>query len=260
MSRFVSSRPPDDSVKWQRSNYHGETVSLWEGPAVTAGLCAGILAAVGVSSRDRLVSAAAVAAAALVGLVDDRYGTTHAKGLAGHVSALRRGQVTTGTLKVAGLGVVGLGTAVALRPHDSLATKLVGGALVAGTGNLVNLFDLRPGRALKAAGILAVGAQLGPAPLPSLAGATVGAAAGVASADLAARSMLGDCGANAVGVSLGAAAVAGLPPRVRWGCLAAVTALTLASERVSFSDVIGRVDALRRLDEWGRPGPSSWRA
>lgn len=260
VSRLVASRPPHDDARWQRTNYDGAPVSLWEGPAVATGLCAGILAATGSSRRDRVVSAAAVSAAAVVGLVDDQFGTTHAKGLGGHVAALRRGQVTTGSLKVAGLGVIGLATAVALRPRDSLAHQLAAGALVAGTGNLINLFDLRPGRALKAAGILGLVAQASRDPLPSLAGATVGTAAGVAPADLAAASMLGDCGANALGVALGAAAVAGLTPRAIWMCLAAVTGLTLASERVSFSDVIARVGVLRQLDEWGRPQPSSSRA
>jgi len=63
--------------------------------------------------------------------------------------------------------------------------------------------------------------------------------------------MLGDCGANALGAMLGAAA-AGLPRPARMALLAGITGLTAASEKVSFTKVIERTPALRRLDMLGR--------
>ena len=63
--------------------------------------------------------------------------------------------------------------------------------------------------------------------------------------------MLGDCGANALGATLGAAA-AGLPRPARIALLAAITGLTAASEKVSFTKVIERTPALRWLDMLGR--------
>lgn len=127
----------------------------------------------------------------------------------------------------------------------------VDAVLVAGSANLVNLLDLRPGRALKvttAAGL----ALLAPGRSRSMASALVGAAA-VLPEDLAGESMLGDCGANALGGLLGLALVRGLGPRGRLVAAATVTGLTLASERVSFTRVIESTPGLRELDAWGRP-------
>ena len=64
--------------------------------------------------------------------------------------------------------------------------------------------------------------------------------------------MLGDTGANALGALAGALALEQLGTRGRVGALAALAALTLASERVSFTDVIAGHAPLRALDEWGR--------
>jgi hypothetical protein len=64
--------------------------------------------------------------------------------------------------------------------------------------------------------------------------------------------MLGDCGANAAGALVGLR-LAAVPHRgVRAGVLAAVVALTLASEKVSFTAVIESTPGLRDLDRLGR--------
>jgi hypothetical protein len=46
--------------------------------------------------------------------------------------------------------------------------------------------------------------------------------------------------------------VAGAPARARWGILAGVVGLTLASEKVSFTKVIAATPGLRELDALGR--------
>jgi len=127
----------------------------------------------------------------------------------------------------------------------------VGGALIAGTANLVNLLDLRPGRAVKAAAIAATPLLAHPVAGPLAAGA-MGAGASALPGDLGERDMLGDSGANALGALVGTAAVVAAPRPVRLALLAGVVALTLASERVSFTEVIARTPALRAIDEWGR--------
>jgi UDP-N-acetylmuramyl pentapeptide phosphotransferase/UDP-N-acetylglucosamine-1-phosphate transferase len=75
-------------------------------------------------------------------------------------------------------------------------------------------------------------------------------------ADLAERDMLGDGGANALGAALGTAVVVGAPRSVRSVLLAVAVGLTVASERVSFTEVIARTSGLRELDAWGRRPPA----
>lgn len=64
--------------------------------------------------------------------------------------------------------------------------------------------------------------------------------------------MLGDTGANALGAAWGVA-LAGTSSRgTLLATVAALVALTVASERVSFSQVIDRTPVLRELDGMGR--------
>ncbi|ERH16934.1 hypothetical protein HMPREF0043_01595 [Actinobaculum sp. oral taxon 183 str. F0552] len=64
--------------------------------------------------------------------------------------------------------------------------------------------------------------------------------------------MLGDLGANALGAATGLAAASVRCESARWAALAGIVALTLASERVSFSKVIEGNPVLARIDRLGR--------
>jgi len=252
-------QPPGGAAAWTRTNHRGEPVSLLEGPAVTAGVLAGVLVGGG-GPRATAATAVAVVGAGVFGLVDDlrEDSATRTKGLRGHLGALAHGRLTTGGLKVLGIGASALlATALAppaggapSRPVVRAADTLASSALVAGTANLFNLLDLRPGRALKAASLVAVplvGTAGGPA-----ACAVLGAASTAIEGDLAETDMLGDCGANALGAALGTALVLGAPRPVRLAALGVVVGLTLVSERVSFTRVIERTPVLREVDAWGR--------
>lgn len=245
-NRAVTARSTPGS-RWLRVNHAGRTVSLAEGPVAVAAVLAG--AAVAGASRAAGALAVAAAGAGLVGAYDDLLGSGQARGFGGHLRALRRGEVTSGVVKLAGIGLAALGATLVLG-HGSGRSRLLDlaldSALVAGTANLLNLFDLRPGRAAKVTVLLGAGL------VGSGAGPVVGAALGCLPADLRARAMLGDCGANALGAGLGMAVAATLPRPARLAALLGVVGLTAASERVSFSAVIDRQPLLRRLDRLGR--------
>lgn len=231
---------PGSPELWERRNHAGNVVSLAEGPAVLAGC---VVAGLGCPP-----AGTAAALAGGLGLLDDLAGTTARKGLRGHLVALRHGEVTTGAIKVFGLGLVGLLTAATLDRRVG-PSAVVGGGVVAGAANLVNLFDLRPGRAVKVTALMAVPMLRG----GDLAeGVLLGTCLGALPEDLAARHMMGDTGANALGALAGGLLVSRTGWRGRSLALAALSALTLASERVSFSQVIAEQPLLRRVDEWGR--------
>jgi hypothetical protein len=174
------------------------------------------------------------------------------------VAALREGRVTSGMVKVAGAGAAGL-VASAMLPPDgrrglSRATNvLLGAGVIAGLANLMNLFDLRPGRATKV-GML-IGTPLLGGAGGAVAAATMGAAGGLLPDDLDEQTMLGDAGANALGALLGVALAARTGPYGRAVLLAGIAGLTAASEKVSFTKVIAATPVLRELDEWGRRPP-----
>jgi len=245
--------------RWVRTNYAGRPVTLAEGPIAVLGLLAGagldrLLTG---SGRRSLPVAVAAVGSGLVGAYDDFFGSSQAKGFRGHLRALRSGEVTSGAIKVLGVGISAAAAAALVqrsrpgcpRPVCAVVDGLLDTALIAATANLINLLDLRPGRAAKV--IILLGSGL----LGSGAAPAVGAAAGSLPTDLAGRSMLGDCGANALGAAVGTATALALPWRFRLVALTAVAALNLASERVSFTAMIERTPLLRRLDQLGRPAP-----
>ncbi|MCL2581574.1 MAG: hypothetical protein FWE35_03870 [Streptosporangiales bacterium] len=236
-------RPPGGEGNWTRTNHRGEPVTLVEGPAVTAGALAGLSLLPG-----SVPLAIAGTGAAAFGALDDLAGSGKRRGLRGHLGALLHGEVTTGAVKLLGIGATGVASAATLG-GDPVDVAINSG-LIAGSANLLNLFDLRPGRAIKVAGVsgtllAAVGA--GPAAAPAL-----GAAAALLPDDLGERAMLGDCGANALGALLGGAAAAALSRPARAGLLAGITGLTLASEKISFTRVIASTPALNWVDMLGR--------
>jgi UDP-GlcNAc:undecaprenyl-phosphate GlcNAc-1-phosphate transferase len=249
--RLLSSRPPGGHRTWARTNHRGEPVTLLEGPAVAAGLAAAAMIAPGLTRRVRAGAAVAALGAGGLGAYDDLAGSGDRRGLRGHLGALQHGELTSGAVKIVGIGATGL-VAAALAGRRGTGLVLAGG-VVAATANLVNLLDLRPGRALKAGLVLALLDGRRGDDSARLAAVAAGAALAVLPADLGERSMLGDAGANALGAVLGLAAVTAGTGRVRLASrLAALTALTLASEKVSFTTVIEATPGLRELDRLGR--------
>ncbi len=283
--RALRAAQPGGAHRWDRTNHAGRVVSLLEGPAYVLGASAGALVA-GPSAA--LAPVVAAAGAGGLGLYDDLAGDSSSKGLAGHLGALAHGELTTGAVKILGLGLTGLGAAAwvdrdgwsgehrgtrsagsvrasAARTSGvptstttsrttqvtTLVSTVVGAGVVAGSANLLNLLDLRPGRALKTT--LLAATVLAAAPHSRGAALTAGGAAvTLLRPDLAGQTMLGDTGANSAGALLGTAMVQQSGLRGRLAALAVLAGLTLASEKVSFTRVIESTPGLRELDAWGR--------
>ena len=276
---YVLRRKRIKASQWERTNFHGVTVSLRGGVAMAGASVASAAVASALSDQPRAALGGVVASlgGGVAGYIDDVDQGAHdggkvAKGLKGHLGALAHGQVTTGVIKIAGIGASALAASAlvgskATSVGGKVADLALNTVLIAGTANLANLLDLRPGRALKATVLVAT-----PLSYFSCAAAKPEASASAASAqrllasglnaaaitalveDLQETTMLGDTGANAAGALLGTSLAANDSWKLRLGTALGVVGLILASEKVSFSKVIAANPALNWLDQlWRRP-------
>jgi len=259
ITRFIGSRLASENGviaaqhrhRWERQNHRGETVTLYEGPALGAGLAVGA-ALGGACARTKSAAALAVAGAATFGIIDDLTENTEEKGLRGHVGAALRGKLTTGGLKILGIGATSVAAAALGRRSNSTSRDvIVNGMLIATSANLANLFDLRPGRVLKIAGGISLPLALTTRE-SGLAGAVVGASLAAAAEDLDEKTMAGDGGANALGALVGATVAFSAPRWAREAALLGTIGLTVASERWSFSEFIDKTPWAKKIDSWGR--------
>ena len=161
----LSRRPPAGAATWARTNHRGEPVTLLEGPAVAVAAVAASALAPGLPARSRAALAIAGTGAAAFGCYDDLAGSGQRRGFRGHLGALAQGELTSGAVKIGGIGASGAAAAAVL--GGPAADMVINAGLAAGGANLLNLFDLRPGRAIKvtlaAAALLGAGSPGGPA-------------------------------------------------------------------------------------------------
>lgn len=266
-----------------RRVFHGLGVAwlVWAGAAIVMGV-AGSSVAGEVSILPLLTLAGPLALVCFaLGLVDDSLGTAASRGFRGHLSALRRGRLTTGGLKLLGISAASLVAGLVLAQAAGLSEEsfveqlgyaLVAGASIALTANFVNLTDLRPARALKVYSLLAVvgvaSCVLGLSAVVDapwevravdglvLLAFALGPVAATWHYDAGELGMLGDAGANPAGAVAGLLVVAGLPLAAIVAYFAVMLVVNLASERHSFSSLIERNAVLKRLDMLGRQGES----
>jgi hypothetical protein len=198
------------------------------------------------------------------GLFDDWAGSNNTKGFKGHLRALAHGKLTTGGLKFLGIGFLSLFLAISLYYDGALSLLHVFlvACTIALTANLMNLFDLRPGRAGKMYSVgltlaIVCVAAFGLLPfdgwnLAALALAGLGPLVAVWRFDLGEKGMLGDAGANSMGAFLGFIFATASPTWALAITVVVLVAVNLLSERVSFSRIIASNAVLSAWDELGR--------
>lgn len=234
-------------------NHRGRTVPVTLG-AVVAGT--GALGALVVFASTRVVAGgvASTIGCALVfaaGFVDDR-SAGGPRGIRSHLRELSRMHVTTGVVKL--LVITASSVVVAAVLPDRGGATVAGVVLMAGSANLWNGLDVRPGRSIKAFLPVAVAVLLaGPAfeLAPPLPGVVVGAAAALWF-DLRERAVLGDGGSNLLGFVAGLGMYLVLPDHWVWVVAACAVALNVVADTVTLSSVIAAVPPLRWFDALGR--------
>ncbi|MGI6487208.1 MAG: hypothetical protein GX964_05805 [Syntrophomonadaceae bacterium] len=193
---------------------------------------------------------AAVALICLLGLLDDLIGTRESLGFRGHFSRLFKGELTTGALKALGVGFISLFLAVFL--SSDAIDIVVNTLLLALFTNIINLLDLRPGRAIKGFLFFAVIIMLLVRVDYLMFIPLMAAVLFYFPFDLRAKAMMGDAGSNVLGFSLGLACVMGMEFSFRVGTVILLILIHIFTEKYSLTKIIERVGVLRYLDELGR--------
>ncbi|NMA55365.1 MAG: glycosyltransferase [Firmicutes bacterium] len=238
-------------------NYRGESIPA--GVGIIFALCAlpalaFYLALAGLSLADAagfLLLQAAIFTLGMLGLIDDLLGSPQVRGLKGHFRALLSGQLTTGSLKAGG----GLTCSLLISSFksNSLAEIIVNTLALALFTNLLNLLDLRPGRAIKfylgLAAVTAFRTRLSGPILPAL--PFIGAVIGYFPYDLRAQAMMGDAGSNMLGISAGILILGQLDYQQRLIALLLLIMLHIIADTYSFSRLITRSRILTFLDHLG---------
>lgn len=198
----------------------------------------------------------------LAGLLDDCLGNHAVKGFKGHFKAFfQEKTLTTGGLKAIFGGMIAFVFSIANARLSGFGNYpwifVIDFLLVALATNIINLFDLRPGRAGKAYLVsfilillLSVNSKfidLTGLFLPVLVILLI-----YLPHDLKARLMLGDAGSNLLGACLGMMMVWMLSDFGKIIALIILLSLQLAAEKISFSEIIEKYGPLKYLDQLGR--------
>jgi len=187
-----------------------------------------------------------------LGFIDDMLGQRDTLGFKGHFGALFQGRLTTGGLKALGGGLIAL--FVAYFSSSGGGNIVLNTIILALSTNMLNLLDLRPGRAIK--GFLFFLLLLLLVSWESidwfLLAPIVGMIVVYFSYDLKARTMMGDAGSNVLGFYLGYLVITHLSLYSRCGVLIFLIGLHLYTERYSLSQTIEANRFLYALDQLGR--------
>lgn len=188
----------------------------------------------------------------VIGTLDDLFGDKSIKGLKGHISAFLNGYITTGITK-AFIGVL-VALIYALLTADSIQTFLTSFLLIILMINGINLFDLRPGRALKVFFVLfAILALFTPFLIVEKSGFIIlGILLIVFFQDVSAKIMIGDSGANLLGLHLGIWYSVYLPFIWQLFVILILMLIHIYAEFKSISKLIDNHWFLKKLDRLGR--------
>lgn len=186
-----------------------------------------------------------------LGIADDVWGSREVGGFLGHFKKLfTQGKVTTGAVKAIGGGVVGVVAGYVISEGEPVRWALAA-VLIPLAANMLNLLDLRPGRAV-AVLFLGLGVTYIAAFGELQAGWAVGVIALVAFAwaipDSRGWAMMGDSGSNSLGAALGVTMALNTGIYFQLIAILCIAALHLFSEKRSISDLIENNPALRRID------------
>ncbi len=185
-----------------------------------------------------------------IGLIDDFIGDSDVKGFKGHIKMLFSMKLTTGGLKAVVGGVISI--LISLIVSMDLVNFLINIIIISLFTNLINLLDLRPGRALKSFLIISLPIVFFIEDMyQTVLLSFMAAALAYLPYDIKGRSMLGDTGANSLGILLGIIATS-FSLKIRIAVVIFLILSNLYSEKYSISRLISGNKILSFIDELGR--------
>ena len=186
----------------------------------------------------------------LLGLFDDLLGDNQQKGLRGHFCFFwHEKKLSTGAIKALGTAILAFW--IVIVRNESGFYTLINWLVIVFCVNFINLLDLRPGRALKGTLFFVIVPFFFRIPVLWLAAAITGIILAYAHYDLEGKAMLGDTGANPLGMAVGILFIH-TPAKVRLTLVVFLILIHLISEKISLSRLIEKNYFLRMIDLWGR--------
>ena len=185
------------------------------------------------------------------GILDDIVGNRDVSGLKGHFKSLFKGNLTTGGFKALFGGFIGIliSSAISKDVIDIIVNTLI----IALSTNLMNLLDLRPGRAIKVYLVIMISIFITLTNyiklLPLLILPNV---LSYFKFVLKAKAMMGDTGSNVLGISIGMLMVFGYSFNVRLCWLVFLILIHLLTEKYSLTKIIENNKILNYIDKLGR--------
>ncbi|WP_195939775.1 glycosyl transferase [Romboutsia sp. 1001713B170131_170501_G6] len=185
------------------------------------------------------------------GILDDIIGNRDVSGLKGHFKSLFKGKLTTGGFKALFGGFIGILISIAI--SKDILDIIVNTLIIALSTNLMNLLDLRPGRAIKV--YLVIGLVL----LLTLTGfekslllLLLPNVLAYFNYDLKAKAMMGDTGSNVLGISIGILICMGYSFNIRLAWLVFLIFIHILTEKYSLTKIIEKNKFLNFIDKLGR--------
>ncbi len=238
---------------FHRQNYRGEDIPSGLGIVMVLSYFSLTLPMIIIREESLLIifKLLAISGASLAGLIDDFLGDG-SRGFYGHFARLfKRGEMTSGIIKVVVGGILGLLTG--FLAGGPLYTFPLNALLFPLTVNTFNLLDVRPGRSLKLYILISVLLFLWiEEGLLFLIAPVLGASLILFPFDLKEEGMLGDVGSNLLGASLGFILVFALDYWVKALLVLLLTFLQWKGDRVSLTSLIEKNNLLNYFDNLGR--------
>lgn len=185
------------------------------------------------------------------GILDDIIGNRDVSGLKGHFKSLFKGNLTTGGFKALFGGFIGI--LISLSISKDILDIAINTLIIALSTNLMNLLDLRPGRAIKVYLVIMISIFITLTgyikALPLLILPNVLA---YFNFDLKAKAMMGDTGSNVLGISIGILMVFGYSFNVRACWLVFLILIHILTEKYSLTKIIENNKILNFIDKLGR--------